>query len=294
QHNWDTLKNAVQDHIGSLNWNYRVQLRDKSVTYINGYAEFTDRHTIKTVNKRNKVQTFKAEKILLATGMRPRYPDIPGVKEFAITSDDLFSLRYCPGKTLTIGASYVSLECAGFLTGMGLDVTVMVRSILLRGFDQQMADMIGTYMEKHGTHFLRKCVPTRCDYINVPTTVFTPLEYGAIGYSEEDATDTFGEDNIEVYHAYFQPLEYTVAHRDEAGCYGKIICNKADGDRVVGFHILGPNAGEITQGYAVAMKCGATKEHFDTTIGIHPTCSEVFTTMDVTKASGLDVTTTGC
>ena len=50
-----------------------------------------------------------------------------------VFSDDLFSLNYCPGKTLLIGASYVSLECAGFLKGLGLDVTVMVRSIFLRG-----------------------------------------------------------------------------------------------------------------------------------------------------------------
>lgn len=56
--------------------------------------------------------------------------------EYAITSDDLFSLSSPPGKTLVVGASYVALECAGFLAGLGLEVTCMVRSILLRGFDQ--------------------------------------------------------------------------------------------------------------------------------------------------------------
>lgn len=76
-------------------------------------------------------------------------------------SDDLFSLPYCPGKTLTVGASYVSLECAGFLHGIGLDVTVMVRSILLRGFDQQMADLVGNYMQDQGIKFIRPCVPTK-------------------------------------------------------------------------------------------------------------------------------------
>lgn len=70
-------------------------------------------------------------------------------------------MPYNPGKTLCIGASYVSLECAGFLRGIGLDVTVMVRSILLRGFDQQMANMIGDYMEKErGIKFIRDAVPT--------------------------------------------------------------------------------------------------------------------------------------
>ena len=68
-------------------------------------------------------------------------------------------MPYNPGKTLCVGASYVSLECAGFLKGIGLDVTVMVRSILLRGFDQQMAGMIGKYMETHGIRFVHGCVP---------------------------------------------------------------------------------------------------------------------------------------
>lgn len=77
------------------------------------------------------------------------------------SSDDIFSLPYCPGKTLVVGASYVALECAGFLAGLGLDVTVMVRSILLRGFDQDMANKIGEHMEEHGIKFIRKYVPSK-------------------------------------------------------------------------------------------------------------------------------------
>ncbi|XP_033113803.1 thioredoxin reductase 1, cytoplasmic-like [Anneissia japonica] len=399
-HKWETLRKGVQDHIGSLNWGYRVALRDKSVAYQNAYAEFVDPHTIKCVNRRGKETTITSDKFIIATGMRPRYPDIPGAKEFSITSDDLFSLPYCPGKTLCVGASYVSLECAGFLAGMGLDVTVMVRSILLRGFDQEIAERIGLHMEKHSVKFIKKTVPTRierlkegtppslrvfynedgaekhldvntvlmaigrdacttgigldkvgvmlnqkngqviangeqtnipniyaigdilegkpeltpvaieagillarrmfagsdvqCDYVNVPTTVFTPLEYGCCGLAEEDAIKQYGEDNIEVYHTNYMPLEYTVAGRDASDCYAKLICNKADKERVVGLHILGPNAGEVTQGYAVAMKCGATKQHFDATIGIHPTVSELFTTLSVTKNSGGDIMAKGC
>jgi len=70
-------------------------------------------------------------------------------------SDDIFSLPYAPGKTLFIGASYISLECAGFLHGLGYDTTVMVRSILLRGFDQDMANRVGDYMEQSGIKFLK-------------------------------------------------------------------------------------------------------------------------------------------
>lgn len=402
EHSWSTLRDAVQAHIGSLNWGYRVALRDKDVTYFNGFAEFVDPHTIKTVNRRGKEQTHTSERFLIATGMRPRYPDIPGCKEHTITSDDLFMLPYNPGKTVCIGASYVSLECAGFLAGMGNDVTVMVRSILLRGFDQDIAEKIGNYMEKHGTKFIRKAVPTKiemvkegtpptlkvhfkrteggeessiecntvlmavgrdacttelglekvgvltspkngkipctneqtnvshiyavgdileggheltpvaieagkllakrlyststrqCDYVNVPTTVFTPLEYGSCGLPEEEAVAKYGEENLEVYHTFFQPLEFTVSHREVNACYAKIICDKTANEKVVGFHVLGPNAGEMTQGFAVAMKAGATKEHFDSTIGIHPTCGELFTSMHITKRSGLDITPSGC
>lgn len=60
------------------------------------------------------------------------------------------------------------------------------------------------------------------DYVNVATTVFTPLEYGAIGYSEEDSIKFFGESNIEVFHTMFWPLEWTVAHRPENSCYAKV------------------------------------------------------------------------
>jgi len=400
-HSWGTMTEAVQNHIGSLNWGYRVQLREKLVKYYNAYAELIDEHTIKLVDRKGKEQKITADKVVLATGERPRYPNVEGAKEHCITSDDVFSLPRCPGKTLVIGASYVALECAGFLKGIGLDVTVMVRSILLRGFDQDMAERVGAYMEKHGVRFLRKCVPSKIevldaatpkykvsyksleseeefseefntillgvgrdpctsgiglekvgiklsssgrvivddfeqtnvpniyaigdilhgklqltpvaiqagkllakrlfagataktDYINVPTTVFTPLEYGSCGYAEEDAFEKFGEDNIEVYHANFQPLEYTVAGRDGNDCYAKIICNKLEEEKVVGFHILGPNAGEVTQGFAIGLKLGAKKKDFNTLIGIHPTNAEVFTTMDTTKSSGMDIEVSGC
>jgi pyruvate/2-oxoglutarate dehydrogenase complex dihydrolipoamide dehydrogenase (E3) component len=71
---------------------------------------------------------------VVAVGGRPVVPSNIDLKH-VITSDDLFSLKKNPGKTLVVGASYVALECAGFLKGIGCDTTVMVRSILLRGFD---------------------------------------------------------------------------------------------------------------------------------------------------------------
>ncbi|KAH0616976.1 hypothetical protein JD844_028509 [Phrynosoma platyrhinos] len=70
-------------------------------------------------------------------------------------------------------------------------------------------------------------------------------------------------------------MEWTIPSRDNNKCYAKIICYIPDKERVIGFHVLGPNAGEITQGFAAAIKCGMTKEVLDSTIGIHPVCAEV-------------------
>ena len=94
-------------------------------------------------------------------GGRLRYPDIPGAQEHCLTSDDIFSLPKAPGKTLVVGASYIALECAGFLTALGFETHVMSRSIYLRGFDQEIAEHIGGHMERHGTIMIRKCVPTK-------------------------------------------------------------------------------------------------------------------------------------
>jgi len=135
------------------------------IKYFNKYAAFEDAHTIKLTDpvKGGDPVMVTADKIVIATGGRPSYPGIPGDKEFGITSDDIFSLKKSPGKTLVVGASYIALECSGFLTAFGYDTTVMVRSIFLRGFDQSMANRIGDYMEKHGTKFIHKAVPTKME-----------------------------------------------------------------------------------------------------------------------------------
>lgn len=107
-----------------------------------------------------KFQFLGKWKSLVLSSISEHFPLSPLFSPYLL-SDDLFSLPYCPGKTLVVGASYVALECAGFLAGIGLDVTVMVRSILLRGFDQDMANKIGEHMEEHGVKFIRQFVPIK-------------------------------------------------------------------------------------------------------------------------------------
>mmetsp|Transcript_1121 Transcript_1121/g.3388 ORF Transcript_1121/g.3388 Transcript_1121/m.3388 type:complete len:593 (+) Transcript_1121:54-1832(+) len=161
-HDWNKLVDSVRDYIRSLNFGYKVQLREKKVKYLNKLGTLVDEHSVKCVDKKGREETITAERILVAVGGRPKQLDCPG-GELAITSDDMFFLDSPPGKTLVVGASYVALECASFLTGFGYDTTVMVRSILLRGFDQQMAEMVGSAMEKLGTKFIHGSVPRKLE-----------------------------------------------------------------------------------------------------------------------------------
>jgi len=114
------------------------------------------------------------------------------------------------------------------------------------------------------------------DYALVPTAVFCQPSIGTVGLTEAEARGRF-EDDVDVYGADFKPLKHTLTGRDERTLM-KLVVRRSD-DRVVGAHMVGPEAGEIIQGIAVAMTAGATKEQFDRTIGIHPTAAEEFVTM---------------
>jgi len=399
---WEVLRQNVQDHILGLNFKYRVNLRENNVKYMNKLAKFVDCHTVEVMDRKGKKENITASRFIIAVGGRPTPLSCPG-GEYAISSDDIFSMKEDPGKVLCVGASYISLECAGFLAGLGYDATVAVRSILLRGFDRECADLIGGYMEDHGVKFKREvtvskidkiengenklqvtfsdgsmevfdtvlvavgrsgctsnlglenaniktleknskieakleqtstpniyvigdvmegcpeltpvaikagqllskrlfssyCTPLgkeTMDYKNICTTVFTPIEYSTVGYSEEDAFASFGKENIEVYHKSFIPLEWSLSEGRTHQCFCKVLVHTAEGnDKVVGIHYVGPNAGEVMQGYGVAMKTGKlTFQTIMDTVGIHPTTSEEIVTLSVTKSSGEDAKAGGC
>ena len=320
-------------------------MNEEKITYYNKKAKLLDPNRIELTDKDGNKEVVTAKNILIATGGRPADPGIPG-KEHTISSDDIFWLKKKPGKTLCVGASYISLECAGFLRALGMDVTVMVRSILLRGFDQQLANKIGDYMEAQGVKFIRKAVPISItlsqngqkivrykqgedeiedvfdtvlfaigrkaetkglgvDYLGiktekngkiiagdddkttvpniyaigdvcagrleltptaimagrllaarlfgkgkrqmsykyVPTTVFTPIEYGCCGWSQEDAEQKYGKENIVCYGSVFKPLEWSLNYNRDQKCYAKVVVNKLEDDKIIGLHYLGPNAG---------------------------------------------------
>ncbi|MFP3978506.1 glutathione-disulfide reductase [Marinobacter sp. KMM 10035] len=113
------------------------------------------------------------------------------------------------------------------------------------------------------------------DYTAIPTAVFCQPNIGTVGLTEEEAREA--GHTLRIYRSEFRPMKYTLSGRDER-CLMKLVVDDAT-DRVLGAHMVGADAGEITQGLAVAIKAGATKAQFDATIGIHPTSAEEFVTM---------------
>lgn len=117
--------------------------------------------------------------------------------------------------------------------------------------------------------------PRTLDYENIASAVFSQPPIATVGLTEAEARARYGA--VEVYRSGFKPLRHTLSGRDERALM-KLVVEPASG-RVVGAHMMGPDAGEIIQGIAIAIKCGATKAQFDATIGIHPTAAEEFVTM---------------
>ena len=117
--------------------------------------------------------------------------------------------------------------------------------------------------------------PRSMSYDFIPTAVFTHPNIGTVGFTEAEARAHFGA--VRVFKSEFKALKHTLSGSSER-TFMKLLVDEAS-DRVVGLHMVGAEAGEIVQGFAVAMKAGATKAVFDSTIGIHPTAAEEFVTM---------------
>lgn len=117
--------------------------------------------------------------------------------------------------------------------------------------------------------------PTRVDYDNVPVAVFANPEVGSVGLSEELARARYP--SLDIYRAHFKPLPNRVAGRDERMLIKLVV--DGDTDRVLGCHFVGPDASELAQLVAIAVKMGATKADFDATTALHPTLAEEIVTM---------------
>lgn len=374
---WATLVANKNKEIARLQGVYNKMLDNSGVVTINGRATLVDGHTV-SVNG----QQYTAERILVATGGWPFVPDIPG-KEYIATSNEMFYLETLPSKLMIVGGGYISVEFAGIMHGLGVDVTIIERGEkILNGFDDDIRDFLIQEMTKKGINMrfntsvakiekraekggyvattsegealeadlvmyatgrvpntkglgleaagvnldkvgavvvnddYQTSVPSiyalgdvtnrvtltpvataegtvlvnklyannphakvsnaMVDYTNIPTAVFSQPNIATVGLTEAQAKARYGDD-ISVFMTDFRPMKNTVSGSQERTMMKLLV--QASTDLVIGLHMVGPDAGEIVQGMAIAIRAGATKAVFDSTIGIHPTAAEEFVTM---------------
>ncbi|KAI9330290.1 hypothetical protein BDR26DRAFT_807461 [Obelidium mucronatum] len=384
---WDKLKAKRDAYIVRLNGIYNNNLTREKVDQINGTAKFLDRETVEVEGTK-----YTAKHILIAVGGRAWIPNIPGAKEFGMTSDGFFELNYLPKKVALAGAGYIAIELAGIFKALGSDVTLFIRhETFLRTFDKDIRDTIfdsykkmgvkivthaqaskienkGTAEKKslsvfyqtqneagqtvsevlegveefiwavgreanteplnlssagvtlnqggyiivneyqdtvvEGVHALgdvcgvAQLTPVaiaagrklsdrlfggkkdaKLDYTNIPSVIFSHPTAGSVGLTEEEARAKY--DQIKIYRTRFTQMHYAMTENygdNKPPTMYKLVCAGPE-EKVVGLHIVGKASDEILQGFAVAVKMGATKADFDNCVAIHPVAAEELVTL---------------
>lgn len=369
---WAHLKRNRDRYVADMNGHYERTLTRNGVEIVRGFARFVEPKTVE-VNG----ETLTAEHIVIAVGGRPIMPDMPG-SELGITSDGFFELEARPDKVAIVGAGYVSVEFAGVLRALGVDVTMILRrDHFLHSFDAMLRDNLMAQMKTDGVRMITRARVTRvgqssgairieCDngqavegldaliwavgrrsnadkldldktgvkvndfgdistdtyqttnvagihaigditgrfeltpvaiaagrrladrvfggmaerklvYENIPTVLFSHPPIGTVGLTEERATQKFGAAAVKVYEAGFTPMVHAFTHR-KVKCALKLVVAGPE-EKIVGLHVFGSGADEILQGFAVAVRMGATKRDLDDTVAIHPTVAEELVTL---------------
>lgn len=366
--NWAEFRDSVQAELRRLNGIYDGLLEKFNVRVYPGSARFIDAKAVQVGS-----QTITADRFMIATGGSPFVPEFPG-REHVIISDDAFLLEKLPKKMAIIGGGYIAQEFAGIFHGLGVEVTLVVRSArLLRGFDVDLAEHLRAEQVKKGIIILcashvnkvekmadgLRVICKECDskiydqilfatgrtpnstglglseigvlvnsagaivvdermqtsieniyaigdvtdrinltpvaihegrifaanhfggedrvmdYTNIPTTIFSQPPLATVGLTEAQARERY--DDVVIFKSVFRPMKYALGRIEEQTLMKLVVDGRTD--RVVGVHMVGTDAGEIIQGFAVALKAGATKTQFDRTVGVHPSSAEEFVTM---------------
>ena len=368
-HDWGALIEAKNIEIDRLEGIYRNLIKNAGADLFEGRGVLTGPNSVEVNGKK-----LTADKILIAVGGWPQLPDVPGLKEAAITSNEALDLKTRPDEIVIYGSGYIALEFAGIFNGLGSVVHLVYRGDKpLRGFDEDVRTHITEALQNRGIKLHAEQTITAvseqsgkkhvelsggeiliCDtimaatgrvpntaslgletvgvdvnkkgaiqvdhnsqtniasifavgdatdrvnltpvalneghifadryfgnversmqYNNIPSAVFSQPPIASVGMTEEEASQTFSE--VTVFDSRFKAMRATLSGRDER-TFMKLIVETAT-DKVVGVHMVGPDAAEIMQGIAIAVKMGATKADFDATIGIHPSAAEEFVTM---------------
>ncbi len=204
-----------------------------------------------TVNL-NDGSSITADAVLYATGRKPHLHDL-GMENINIKLTDKGYIDV----NEQFQTSEPSIYALGDVIG-GMELTPVA-----------LAE--GMALAKH----LYNNEPCKVDYNNIATTVFCQPNIGTIGLSEEQAR--VEHSNVVKYRSTFRAMKHTISGSEERTLMKLLV--DGDSDKILGAHMVGPDAGEIMQGLAIALKAGATKADFDATIGIHPTAAEEFVTM---------------
>ena len=248
--------------------------------------------------RRRLLRGFDAElgerlgEAMTAKGLKIHYGAEP--KSLARRSDGSLDVEYVDGSKQQVdlvlfatgrrpNSANLGLEAAG--VALGSDAAVIVDEYSRSSVDSihAIGDVtnrinltpVATAEAMWLARTLFRNQPTPVDHLFVPTAVFANPNVATVGLSEEAARERF--DDVDVYKASFRALRLTMTDKAER-TFMKLVVHRSTG-RVLGAHMVGPDAGEIIQGVAIAVKLGATKAQFDATIGIHPTVAEEFVTM---------------
>lgn len=197
-------------------------------------------------------EVITADTLMAATGRKPNTEGL-GLAEARVTLDDAGAIKVNEARQTSVASVYA----------IG-DVTNRINlTPVATGEGHALADTL------YGGN------PRDVDLDDVPTAVFSQPPIATVGLTEEEA-EAAGA-TYDVYQAHFRAMKNTISGRDERTLMKLIVDRKSD--KVIGAHMLGPDSPEIIQGIGIAIKAGATKAHFDATIGIHPTAAEEFVTM---------------
>ncbi|KAM6221460.1 glutathione reductase, mitochondrial isoform 4-T4 [Rhynchocyon petersi] len=301
--NWSVIKEKRDAYVSRLNTIYQNNLTKSNIDIIHGYAAFTSdpKPTVEVSGKK-----YTAPHILIATGGVPSVPQesqIPGAS-LGITSDGFFQLEELPRRSVIVGAGYIAVEIAGILSALGSKTSLLIRHdkgiqtddrghIIVDDFQNTsvkgiyaVGDVCGKALltpvaiaaGRKLAHRLFECKQdSKLDYDNIPTVVFSHPPIGTVGLTEDEAINKYGKENVKTYSTTFTPMYHAVTKR-KTKCVMKMVCANKE-EKVVGIHMQGIGCDEMLQGFAVAVKMGATKADFDNTVAIHPTSSEELVTL---------------
>lgn len=205
-----------------------------------------------TINTPEGTQVIEADKCMFATGRKPNVKNL-GLEDV--------NVEMGPNGAIKVNKFLQTNVPSIWALGDVIDRVQLTPVALMEGmaFTETM-----------------KGNPKEPDYENIASAVFCQPPLATVGISEDEAIET-RQGEIDVFVEGFRPMKNTISGRDERSIM-KMIVDTATG-KVLGAHMVGPDAPEIMQGIAVALKCGATKAQFDSTIGIHPSSAEEFVTM---------------